>query len=92
MSKWDKLILRIKSLDKNMRFEELQKVLESYGYKMERPRSGSSHCSFRKEGARSVTIPKHRTVKVFYVAIVKEIVEMEERKNENSWLLYEFTI
>ena len=40
MSKWDKLILRIKSLDKSMRFEELQKVLEAYGYKMERPKGG----------------------------------------------------
>ena len=82
MSKWDKLILRIKSLDKNMRFEELQKVLEAYGYEMSS--SGGSHCSFRKEGARTVTIPKHRVVKLFYVAIVKEIVEMEEKKNENS--------
>ena len=38
MSKWDKLILRIKSLDRNMRFEELQKVLEFYGYKINAPR------------------------------------------------------
>ena len=48
MSKWDKLILRIKSLDKNMRFEELQKVLEAYGYEM--TSSGGSHCSFRNGG------------------------------------------
>ena len=39
---------------------------------------------FRKEGCRTLTIPKHRVVKVFYVAIVKEIVEMEEKKHENS--------
>ena len=84
MSKWDKLILRIKSLDKNMRFEELQKILETYGYRMDRPKGGGSHCSFRKEGYRTLTIPKHRVVKVFYVAIVKEIVEMEEKKHENS--------
>ena len=51
MSKWDKYFLRIKSLDKNMRFEELQKVLEAYGYKMERPKGGSSHCSFRKKAS-----------------------------------------
>ena len=29
MSKWDKLLLRIYSLSKALRFEELRKVLES---------------------------------------------------------------
>ena len=29
MSKWDKLLLRIYSLSKDLRFEELRKVLES---------------------------------------------------------------
>ena len=84
MSKWDKLILRIKSLDKNMRFEELQKVLESYGYKMERPRSGSSHCSFRKEGERTITIPKHDKTKTVYVLMVKDVIEKEEKRHENN--------
>jgi len=32
MSKWDKLIARICALSKDMRFDELRKVLESYGY------------------------------------------------------------
>ena len=34
MSKWDKLLSRICSLDKGLRFDELRKVLESYGYEM----------------------------------------------------------
>lgn len=29
MSKWDKLILRIYNLSKDLRFKELQKILES---------------------------------------------------------------
>ena len=29
MSKWDKLLMRIYSLSKDLRFEELRKVLES---------------------------------------------------------------
>ena len=41
MSKWDKLIARICSLSKDLRFNELRKVLESYGYEMNAPRSGS---------------------------------------------------
>ena len=51
MSKWDKLIARICALSKDMRFDELRKVLESYGYVMYAPRSGSSHYTFRKAGA-----------------------------------------
>ena len=39
MSKWDKLLKRICSLSKDLRFDELRKVLESYGYKMNAPRS-----------------------------------------------------
>ena len=34
MSKFDKLLERITSLSKDMRFDELRKVLESYGYTM----------------------------------------------------------
>ena len=43
MSKWDKLLARICSLSKDMRYSELQKVLESYGYEMHAPKGGSSH-------------------------------------------------
>lgn len=48
MSKWDKLITRICNLSKDLRFDELRKVLESYGYEMNAPRNGSSHYTFRK--------------------------------------------
>ncbi len=77
MSKWDKLIEKICSLSKDMRFDELQKVLESYGYSMNQPKGGSSHCTFRKAGCRPITIPKHEPIKKIYVEIVKEVVESE---------------
>ncbi len=83
MSQWDKLLARIKALDRDLRFEELSKILEYFGYEMFSPRSGSSHYTFRKEGKRSVTIPKHRTIKKPYLEIVRRIVE-EESANENS--------
>ena len=50
MSKWDKLLTRICSLSKDLRFDELRKVLESYGYEINAPRSGSSH--YRSEERR----------------------------------------
>ena len=83
MSKWDKLLSRILSLDNNMRFDELRKVLESYGYTMHAPGSGSSHYTFRKSGKNPITIPKHEPIKKAYVEKVKAVVE-EETSHENS--------
>ena len=83
MSKWDKLLERICTLSKDIRFDELRKVLESYGYEMNAPRSGSSHYTFRKKGCMPITIPKHEPIKKVYVEMVKQIVESEERNDEN---------
>ena len=77
MSKFDKLIKEILSLSKDLRFSELKKVLEYYGYIMESPRSGSSHFTFRKKGCNPITIPKHEPIKRIYVQKVKEIVEAD---------------
>ena len=77
MGQWEKLLNKIKSLDKDMRFAELKRILQSYGYKMTQPRHGSSHCTFRKTGCNPITIPKHEPIKVVYVKMVKKIVESE---------------
>ena len=82
MTKWDKLIAKICSLSKDMRFDELAKVLESYGYTMSAPKGGSSHYIFRKSGCFPITIPKHEPIKKAYVAMVKRVVESEEDENE----------
>ena len=84
MSKWDKLLKRILTLSKDLRFEELRKVLESYGYDMKTPKSGSSHYTFRKSGCQPITIPKHEPIKKVYVEMVKQIVESEEGIDENA--------
>lgn len=77
MSRFEKLIKEILSLSKDLRFSELRKVLEYYGYTMESPRSGSSHYTFRKKGCNPITIPKHEPIKRIYVQKVKEIVEAD---------------
>lgn len=84
MSKWDKLLSKICSLSKNLRFNELRKVLESYGYQMDAPKSGSSHYTFRKHGCLPITIPKHEPIKKIYVEMVKQIVESEVENNEDT--------
>ena len=82
MSRWDKLLARIQSLDKDMRFSELTKVLQSYGYTVSQPKRGSSHYTYRKAGCNPITIPNHEPIKVVYVKMVKEIVESEQNNKE----------
>lgn len=82
MSRWDKLLSRILSLSKDMRFNELKKVLESYGYEMNAPKSGSSHYTFRKPGKNPITIPKHEPIKKIYVEMVREVVEESAHEND----------
>lgn len=57
MSQWDKLLDRICSLSKDLRFNELRRVLESYGYEMKSPKGESSHYTFRKSDCMPITIP-----------------------------------
>ena len=82
MSKFNKLIQRIYNLADNLRFEELSKVLESFGYEKRNSGSGGSHYTFRKEGKPSITIPKNKRIKRVYIEKVKEIVE-GELNNDN---------
>ena len=63
MSKWEKLLLKLMSLSDDLTFDELRKILLSYGYKETQPRGGSSHDTFRK-GTRKLTIPKHKPIVV----------------------------
>ena len=99
MSKWDKLLYRIRTLSLDLRFDELRKVIDTSSFfkeikknnnilrtliKMNAPRGGSSHYTFRKAGCRTITIPKHSTIKKVYVEMVKDIVESEGKDSENS--------
>ena len=83
MSKWEILPQKILALSNDMRFEELKRVLEAYGYVMHQPKGGSSHCTFRKKGSMPITIPMHEPVKKVYVEMVRTVVE-GSTKYENS--------
>ncbi|MDO5475902.1 MAG: toxin HicA [Eubacteriales bacterium] len=84
MSTFDKLLQRIRSLDKNMRFDEIRKVMEAYGYIMSSPSGGSSHKTFRKPGRNPVTISQHEPLKKIYIVLVKEAIEKEEQEEERN--------
>ena len=78
MSKWEKLLNKIASLSKDVRFAELKRILENYGYEGKKPGNGSSHWTFRKQGKPPITIPENEPIKLTYVRMVKDIIESEE--------------
>ncbi|PKM86946.1 MAG: toxin HicA [Firmicutes bacterium HGW-Firmicutes-12] len=78
MSKWEKLLGKITELSKDLKFAELKRILESYGYEGRKPGSGSSHWTFRKQGKSPITIPENEPIKIVYVRIIKDIIESEE--------------
>jgi len=84
LSSWDKLLARILTMANDLRFDELRKVLESYGYMMKAPRGGSSHYTFRKPGCMPITIPKHEPIKKIYVEMVRDVVESEAKRHEED--------
>ena len=84
MSQFEKLLKRIKELDKNMRFQEIRKILEGFGYSMSGPARGSSHKTFRKPGKNPITIPQHEPIKRIYIIMVKEVIESEEADEKND--------
>ena len=86
MSKFEKLLQKIKQLDKGLRFDEVKKVLLSYGYEFRFPHGGSSHATFRRAGYDSITIPTHEPINRIYVLMVKEAIERieEDEANEND--------
>jgi len=75
MSKKEKLIEAIKNNPKNVRFEDLKKILESIGYTA--VNNGGSHYVFTKVNSISLTIPYKKPVKVVYVKQVIKIIENE---------------
>lgn len=66
MSRLEKLYQRIKNSPKQVRFDELRKLLLRAGFKERQPRSGSSHYTYTK-GGKVITVPKDNPVKPEYV-------------------------
>ncbi|NOX14997.1 MAG: type II toxin-antitoxin system HicA family toxin [Epsilonproteobacteria bacterium] len=72
MSRYDKLIDKLKNNPKDVSFQILKKILEENGYIG--VNTGGSHWVFRKDGKESITIPYKRPIKIIYVKKVIALI------------------
>ena len=72
MSRYNKLIERLKNNPKNVDFKILKKLLEENGYTG--INSSGSHWVFRKDNCESLTIPYKKPIKIIYVKRVIQII------------------
>lgn len=83
MSKLEKLISRVCKLSLDIRFDELAKILQYFGYEMRQSKKGSSHYIFSKNNESNIVIPKKQKMSKIYIKLVKEVIE-KERENEKE--------
>ncbi|NPV42704.1 MAG: toxin HicA [Firmicutes bacterium] len=75
MSKKEKLLERIKSNPRTVKFEEMDNILVNIGFERRQPRGGSSHYTYSLED-KIITIPYKRPyIKVVYVKKAIKILE-----------------
>lgn len=87
MSKIQKLLERTRNSPNNVRFEDLDRLLTSYGFTCRDQKSGTSHFTFTKKGCPSIlTVPRHRPVGETYVKrairAIDEYGEIGEQESE----------
>ena len=75
MSNIDKLILKMKRQPNGIRFQELSKVLEFYGYNMKN-KKGTSHRQFIDIDGNVITTKEETPLKAVYVKNVLKRVKI----------------
>ena len=82
MDKLEKLRRRIVHNPKNVRFEDLDRLLRGYGFEG-RPGRGSHY--YYRRGAQRVTVPFHRPhVLPIYARLALKAIERAEAEDENE--------
>jgi len=75
MGRKEELLAKLRNNPKNVKFADLDKLLQWYGFECRSPRRGS-HYVYKRRGCRPLTIPFNRPVKEPYVK--KALASIEE--------------
>ena len=80
MSRKEKLLRRLLGLPKDLRFDELEKILLWSGYTLDRTRG--SHAMYVKAGYPTLTIPIKSPVKSYLIKQVLNAIEDDFEEDE----------
>lgn len=82
MGTFERLYRRIINNPRDVRFEDLDRLLRRYGFQCRQPRKGSSHYNYYHSKVPYIlTIPKDRPIKAIYV---KQAIEAIEKLKEGG--------
>jgi hypothetical protein len=83
VSKFIKLKEKIENNNKNVKFEDIDKLLKAFGFLRRQPGSGSSHYTYSK-GSMRITVPyKKPFVREVYVKQVLDLIGEDYDKEES---------
>jgi predicted RNA binding protein YcfA (HicA-like mRNA interferase family) len=66
MTRRQKLLQQLRNNPKNVRFEDLDKLMRWYGFECRSPKGGS-HYVYKRKGQCSITVPHNKPIKSTYV-------------------------
>ena len=79
MDRREKLLAQIRNNPNNVRFEDLDKLLQAYGFVLRRPKGGGSHYVYKRTGCAPMTVPRHKPVgRVYVMQVLAKIDECGE--------------
>ncbi len=73
MSKFDKLIIKMRTNARDWRIDDLKAIAERVGVDYRQP--GTSHVTFRLSNGSKVTVPAHKPIKPIYIKLFLELLE-----------------
>ena len=84
MSTLKKLIQAMEHNPKDVSFEDLNKVMLSFGFSCRQPGSGSSHYTYTRKDSQPLTVPKNRPIKAVYVRKALRLIENLQEENDGE--------
>lgn len=80
MSKFDKLIIKMRANPRDWRIDDLKAIAERLGIDYRQP--GTSHVTFRLPNGSKVTVPAHKPIKPIYIKQFLDLLDEGEFCNE----------
>lgn len=73
MSKYEKLISKMRNNPRDWKIEDVKGIADRFGIEYRQP--GTSHVTFRVKTGEKVTIPAHKPIKPIYIKLFIALID-----------------